>query len=283
MIQKWLIVGLCILFLGSCAQQFAIPFLDNFMLWKLERYVKLTPQQKNRTEAHIQELLAHVADHDANTLLEEIETTRHAHQNNDIDRAWVTAQGNRLERLFRHLREEVYEVLVQELPHLSDKQVDELMSSLQDDLEDDREDLSDKGEQERLSDRSDKYTETVEEFIGPLTRSQERIVRRLMAETPEFEDEWMKHRQDWLDYFEETLAVRNGAEFEERLRIAITNPESIQSAELQAMIEESRQNGSNAILPIREEMTERQKSHFNRALSQREDQIHSFIKAFGTE
>ncbi|RTE87200.1 MULTISPECIES: DUF6279 family lipoprotein [Gammaproteobacteria] len=281
MAKRLFIVVFSCLLIASCSQRFAIPFLDTLILWKVESYVDLEPSQKDTVKQEIDNFLYHLATHDTAPLLEEIAHTRTAHSQNNIDREWMLQQSQRIELRLRHIRVVIFPTLNRILPTLSDEQVEALIASLQEELDEEKGEWQERGEQENIIERSDRFEEAAEKFIGPLTRSQQRIVRRLMATSPNFEEQWFRYQQDWIDAFESALIVRHSEDFSSQLEVLVTNPESLQPESLQALVDQSRAQGIATSMDIRTEMTERQTSFFNRQLTKWEEQLHHFVEVYG--
>ena len=219
-----------ILMLAGCTS-LAYNRLDWLIPWYVDGYVDLTSEQRKllRTKLtspldwHRQEELANYID-----ILNSIETDLDGEVTAETVQRWADEMFAAAVRVQRSLLAVALEFGTQ----VSDKQVEEFVVSLWERHEEMEEELRPRSYAEYTDDDYDSLVETLERFLGRLSREQKAILREASNKLVRFDKAWLDEGRAWLNKMENLLQRKAG--WQEAIMQAYDARTSLRSAEYRA-------------------------------------------------
>lgn len=188
----WCAAGLLVL-LAGCSLTFAYRYADWIILWELDHYFELTPEQRHDLDLRLTPLLA-----------------RHRHEAIPQYEAFLVQIRQRLERgvtspdidwtyaTYDRLRADLFERLVADggvfLASVDPSQVRTLEQALQKD-NDKAARLVQAPKQERLERRAQESIDWLKDWLGSLSKDQEAQIRAWSLALPDTQLVWLAYRQ----------------------------------------------------------------------------------------
>jgi len=188
----WCAAGLLVL-LAGCSLTFAYRYADWIILWELDHYFELTPEQRHDLDLRLTPLLA-----------------RHRHEAIPQYEAFLVQIRQRLERgvtspdidwtyaTYDRLRADLFERLIADggvfLASVDPSQVRTLEQALQKD-NDKAARLVQAPKQERLERRAQESIDWLKDWLGSLSKDQEAQIRAWSLALPDTQLVWLAYRQ----------------------------------------------------------------------------------------
>ena len=145
---------------------------------------------------------------------------------------------------------------------LSDRQVRELLESLQQADAETWQDYSDRTPEERRSRREKSLRKNIERMTGPLNPQQRKLIHDYAWTARPFMLEWRENRRLWREELAATLRVRFGPPpaFTERMRVLIAEPDRLWTAEYRKAIATSRADFLDLMVRLDATLTPQQRA-----------------------
>ncbi len=244
-----------ILMLAGCTS-LAYKRLDWLIPWYVDGYVDLTSEQRKllRTKLtspldwHRQEELANYID-----ILNGIEADLDGEVTAETVRRWADEMFDAAVRVQRSLLAVALEFGTQ----VSDEQVEEFVVSLWERHEEMEEELRARSYAEYTDDDYDSLVETLERFLGRLSREQKAILREASNKLVRFDKAWLDEGRAWLNKMENLLQREAG--WQEAIMQAYDDRASLRSAEYRAAFEHNMGLVTRAYAEVIGTMSERQR------------------------
>ncbi|MGH9580121.1 MAG: DUF6279 family lipoprotein [Terriglobales bacterium] len=155
------------------------------------------------------------------------------------------------------------------LSGLSPTQVTELMKGLEEGNEDLRDEYAGASPEVRKSRNARNAIRAIQRFTGRLTPDQRKLVELRLAAIHDVSDEWLERRQHWQQKFRLLLEARPAAEqFEAEMKVLILNPESFDSGEYRARVQENRAVILSMLAELKNALTGEQRARVKRKLQE---------------
>ncbi|MGB7450936.1 MAG: DUF6279 family lipoprotein [Lysobacterales bacterium] len=244
-----------ILMLAGCTS-LAYNRLDWLIPWYVDGYVDLTSEQrkllrKNLTSPldwHREEELANYID-----ILNRIEADLDGEVTADTVRRWADEMFGAAVRVQRSLLAVALEFGAQ----ISDEQVEEFVVSLWKRHEEMEEEFRARSDAEYTDDDYDSLVETLERFLGRLSKEQKAILREASNKLVRFDKAWLDEARAWLKKMENLLQREAG--WQEAIMQAYDTRVSLRSAEYRAAFEHNMGLVTQAYAEVIGTMSERQR------------------------
>lgn len=145
---------------------------------------------------------------------------------------------------------------------LSDRQVHELLESLQQADEKTWREYSGKTSEHRRSRREKSLRKNIERMTGPLSPQQRQLVRDYAWTARPIMFEWRENRRLWREELAATLRVRSGprAVFDERMRVLIAEPDRLWTPGYRKAIATSRADFLDLVVRLDASLTPQQRA-----------------------
>ena len=206
---RLLIILVFLAFTASCSTSFAYNRLDWLIVWYTDDYVDLSREQKGFLKTKLQPVLDwHRQEELANyiDLLDRIEREIERPIDVETTESWISDARDALDRIELSL----LKTLLDLGESLSDKQVNELLDSLNKKQEEYREKYSQRSDEEYASDNFKSLSKNLRRFIGPLNEKQKKQLRLTASSMQRFDLPWLEDREAWLRTLEQLLQRQPG-------------------------------------------------------------------------
>lgn len=253
-----------ILMLAGCTS-LAYNRLDWLIPWYVDGYVDLTSEQRkllrnkltSPLDWHRQEELANYIN-----ILNRIEADLDGEVTAETVRRWADEMFDAAVRVQRSLLAVALEFGTQ----VSDEQVEEFVVSLWERHQEMEEELRARSYAEYTDDDYDSLIETLQRFLGRLSREQKAILREASNTLVRFDKAWLDEGRAWLNKMENLLQREAG--WQEAIMQAYDARASLRSAEYRAAFEHNMGLVTQAYAEVIGTMSERQR---NRAQNEFDD------------
>jgi hypothetical protein len=244
-----------ILMLAGCTS-LAYNRLDWLIPWYVDGYVDLTNEQRkllrkkltSPLDWHRQEELANYID-----ILNGIEADLDGEVTAETVRRWADEMFDAAVRIQRSLLAVALEFGTQ----ISDEQVEEFVASLWERHEEMEEELRSRSYAEYTDEDYDSLVETLQRFLGRLSREQKAILREASNKLVRFDKAWLDEGRAWLTKMENLLQREAG--WQEAIMQAYDARASLRSAEYRAAFEHNMGLVTQAYAEVIGTMSERQR------------------------
>ena len=254
-----------ILTIAGCSSQLAYRFADTAIEWEVDNYVDLDNAQEQRLSQRIDGLHLWHAQVELPKYRQQLKQLRDDLANGNIDQQRVAAVYEQLWQLWHNIQQRVYPEALLLLPQLTAEQRQQLLTNLQEKLDERREKYQQRAQQpiaERRSEQIDEQEERLQDWLGYLTDQQRQLVADNVSQRVSDTTLWLAYRQRWLDEFAGTLqAGSEQPDFAERLRLLLTDPAQLRSAQLNETMQQQRQQQIAFYLSLYQSLSERQRQH----------------------
>jgi len=144
---------------------------------------------------------------------------------------------------------------------LSDRQVRELLESLQQADEKTWREYSGRTSEDRYAQREKSLRKNIERMTGPLNPQQRQLIHDYAWTARPFMFEWRENRRLWREELAATLRVRSGprAAFAERMRVLVAEPDRLWTAEYRKAIDASRSDLLDLVVQLDALLTPQQR------------------------
>ena len=244
-----------ILMLAGCTS-LAYNRLDWLIPWYVDGYVDLTSEQRkllrkkltSPLDWHRQEELANYID-----ILNRIEADLDGEVTADTVRRWADDMFDAAVRVQRSLLAVALEFGTQ----VSDEQVEEFVVSLWERHEEMEEELRARSYAEYTDDDYDNLVETLQRFLGRLSKEQKAILREASNKLVRFDKAWLDEGRAWLNKME--ILLQREAGWQEAIMQSYDARASLRSAEYRAAFEHNMGLVTEAYAEVIGTMSERQR------------------------
>ncbi len=239
--QRTLLALLVVVLVAGCSStKLAYRYADWGIVWWVEDYITLTGDQKQQ-------------------LNRDIETLRQWHCSAELPRyrVWLdeleadVAEGPPSETTVAYHQEQVFDffpsllekatpVAVNLLSSLSDEQVRELATNMEESQQDMEQEFLADSPQATAEARAERTAERVERWLGDLSEDQHNIVHDWSASRGSQTEIWLQGRRNWQLALLDVLENRSEPTFPQQLEALILNSEEVRGEAYQAMMRESR-------------------------------------------
>ena len=268
----WCAAGLLVL-LAGCSLTFPYRYADWIILWELDHYFDLTPEQRHDLDLRLTPLLARhrreaIPQYEA-FLVQIRQRLERGVTSQDID--WTYATYDRL-------RADLFERLVAEggvfLASVDPSQVRTLEQALQKD-NDKAARLVQAPKQERLERRAQDTIDWLEDWLGSLSKDQEAQIRAWSLALPDTQQVWLAYRQQRQ---QKLLALLHQPRTPERvaqeLRAMLVFQDQTAPQSYQDAVRQMRAAIKTMALAIDQRTTANQRHHAVTKLQRLIDQLH---------
>lgn len=179
-----------------------------------------------------------------------------------VTRASLEEAAQRAEVYWRRIFEQAAPGYASLAVTLSDRQVRELLDSLQQADEKTWRDYSERTPEDRRSRREKSLRKNVERMTGPLSPQQRKLVRDYAWTARPFMLEWRENRRVWREELAATLRERSGprAAFDERMRVLIAEPDRLWTPGYRTAIATSRADFLDLLVRLDASLTPQQRA-----------------------
>lgn len=240
---KTLLVLLCLSLLVSACSRIGLAYrnLDWLVPWRLNDYLNLNSQQQAWLKPRVQTHLQWHCSAELPRYIDWLQTTESILAQPQPDSAQLLEQFAQFDAALKRINIEITPTAIELLQGLSEQQVSELYTALDEDNLEDRQDFLDPPLATQLSERQTRMQERLRPWLGRLNEAQTEHIATWANSLGEQNRLWLENRQLWQAELRKVVAERDNADFAERLTPLLQQRESFYSDEYRASYGRSRQ------------------------------------------
>lgn len=239
-----LMMALLLVSITACSTKLAYNNLDWIASWYVDDYVTLTSAQEKQLDSSIESLLLWHRKTELQNYVVQIKYIK-IDLKNGIKHSTIKNYINALKQFWDVILLKAEPDVMRFANSLSDKQVTELLAEIEQQNLKKINDFDNSSERERLKKRFERIEEQITEFTGPLDTQQKKRLTQLNASLLSAFEQRIQFRRDWAKSIAAAYQLRqqkhhkenDRVQFEQALRPALINTNSLRSQEYLAIFE----------------------------------------------
>src|SRR5690554_6925441 len=196
----------------ACSTQIGYKFADTLVEWEINEYVELDNQQQQQVDRAITELHHWHATSELPFYAHHLQNLRDKIATRELTEADLTAMYEVVFIAWQRALTALEPHALELLPQLTDAQVQQILTRMDEDRAEDLEKASEYSGEARVQRMRERAEENARKWIRKLTPLQERILREWVAERQDTRELWREYDDKWRMEFERALQVRNDPE-----------------------------------------------------------------------
>ncbi|PTS82700.1 hypothetical protein DBR00_16400 [Pseudomonas sp. HMWF032] len=240
---KPLLLLLCLSLLISACSRAGLAYrnLDWLVPWRLNDYLNLDSQQQAWLKPRLQTHLQWHCSAELPRYIDWLQTTESILAQPQPDSAQLLEQFAQFDAALKRIGVEITPTAIELLQGLSEQQVNELYSAMDEDNLEDRQDFLDPPLATQISERQTRMQERLRPWLGRLNSAQTEHIATWANSLGEQNRLWLENRQLWQAELRKVVAERDSVDFAERLTPLLQQRERFYSDEYRASYGRSRQ------------------------------------------
>ncbi|TIH06636.1 DUF6279 family lipoprotein [Pseudomonas leptonychotis] len=240
---KTLLLLLCLSLLISACSRAGLAYrnLDWLVPWRLNDYLNLDSQQQAWLKPRLQRHLQWHCSAELPRYIDWLQSTESILAQPQPDSAQLLEQFAQFDAALKRIGVEVTPTAIELLQGLSEQQVSDLYTALDEDNLEDRQDFLDPPLVTQINERQMRMQERLRSWLGRLNEAQTEHIVSWANGLGEQNRLWLENRQLWQAELRKIVAERNSTDFAERLTRLLQQRESFYSDEYRASYGRSRQ------------------------------------------
>lgn len=262
MIRTIFVALFSLILLAACSStKMAYRYADWGIVWWVDNYIPMTPEQESRLEQDIRELRQWHCTTELPRYSQWLIQLKRDVRSGSLDQSTVAHHQELLLSFFSPLMERAKPVATRLLSSLNEDQVQQLASNIkksQQELEE--EFLADDPEQAWEA-RAERTIGRVERWLGALNDHQRETVHTWSEDRGQQTKIWLEGRQIWQQALFDALETRNRDGFPERIGYLMTNYEEVRGERYQQMMSDSWSSMASLVTKILQQADQRHLDH----------------------
>ena len=248
--RKPLLLLLAITLLLSACSRVGLAYrnLDWLIPWKLSDYVTLSSEQSAWLKPQLQEHLAWHCSVELPRYLDWLQRSQQALSSGDSE--LMASQLADFEQAMQRIAVEITPSTIELLRGLSPRQVEQLLTALDEQNAKLREEFLEPPLAEQISMRAERMEKRLTPWFGELNAGQRERVRNWAEGLGEQNQVWLENRMAWQQALRETLEVRRSDDFAPRMSSLLQQRERFYTSAYQASYENNRKAMSEMIVDL---------------------------------
>ncbi len=265
---KTLLLLLCLsLLICACSRAgLAYRNLDWLVPWRLNDYLNLDSQQQAWLKPRLQTHLQWHCSAELPRYIDWLQTTESILAQPQPDSAQLLEQFAQFDAALNRISVEITPTAIELLQGLSEQQVSELYSAIDEDNLEDRQDFLDPPLATQISERQTRMQERLRPWLGRLNTAQTDHIATWANSLGEQNSLWLENRQLWQAELRKVVAERDSADFAERVTRLLQQRERFYSDEYRASYGRSRQALATLFSQLLSNSDEAQRERLNHRL-----------------
>ena len=250
-----------VLLAGCSSTKMAYRYADWGIVWWVDDYIPMTAEQESRLEQDIRGLRQWHCATELPRYSEWLAQLKSDVRSGDLSQSTVTHHQEQLLSFFSPLMERARPAATRLLSSLSDEQVQQLASNMEEsqkELEDEL--LADNPEQTREA-RAERTVERVERWLGSLNDRQRDTVNAWSEGRGQQTKIWLEGRRNWQQALIDTLETRDSDDFSDRVHYLMSNYEEVRGERYQRMMSKSRAAMAGLMTDLLQQADQRHLDH----------------------
>ncbi|KHA59382.1 hypothetical protein NL53_16735 [Vibrio variabilis] len=267
MMRAGLVTLMCCLLLVGCGTKFVYNNMDWLLIEYLEDYVDLNSDQESLIEQRVALLSEWHRSEEIPNYVEHLDELMTLDLKN-LTAAQLNTQEEKLRAHTDRIVKRVVPDLAQLIHKLSDDQVDELMDNIRVRHSKYKAKYSQLNEEEVRQVYAERIAESMENWLGRLTKDQERLVEQWSNDLQITTSDWSDHQTNLRIRINQLLNQRSDLNATEReMNTLLVESESLYSPMLRSKIEHNRDVATRYIVEIATQASDKQIERYRKELS----------------
>lgn len=214
--------------LGACSRVgLAYRNLDVIIPWTLNDYLNMNGEQKDWFDERLKDHLSWHCTTQLPGYLDWLDRLQAMVETNDVTDAALQARTQEAKQAIAQTAREITPSAIELLQGLDDKQVAEMNEAFAKDQRKRQEDYLKPSLDEQIKDRSERMEKRLDDWLGPLSPSQQQRVAAWSTALGDQNTQWISNRAHWQKQFSAAVAQRTSPEFPQRIETLLVNRESL--------------------------------------------------------
>jgi hypothetical protein len=243
-------------------------YLDWLVPWALDDYVTLDDKQEALVDRSLAQMLSWHRQQQLPLYVKDLQIIRQQ-ASDKLSVVEVIETIGKIRAHWQTLVSTLFPALVELGQSLTDKQVEQLVTSLREELDEQVEEHEALSDKEQHAEWAERVEEELTGWLGELnTQQRDRIVTWSEQRTSTFEL-WVAFRYRWIDALQQTLAIRNDPQlFNQGAEQLLLNVDELREEKYLAQIEQNRLVYAELLVDISAAMTKQQHQHLDKRLAE---------------
>lgn len=268
---------LSLLLFTACSTQLSYRFADWIIAWSIDDYIDWTRVQETDFEQRLDKLISW---HQSTqlTLYAQLLTDLKQDLQKPLSNKTVNQYNLRIQVLTKAIAQQIQPHATALLSTLSDKQVDELMSNINNKNQQLKEDYIDIDPKKLHDQRMARVQSIVERLTGSINQSQEEAVQAWSLKLINSQQSWLDNRLARSELFFKALLNRHNASFNTTIYQLMLEPETLSSTSYQQSFDEKMTDGLDLVINLHQHLDEEQQGHLIETLDDYIEDFHDLAQ-----
>ena len=214
--------------LGGCSRVgLAYRNLDVIIPWTLSDYLSISGDQKDWFDDRLKEHLSWHCSTQLPDYLDWLDRLQTMVETNQVTDAALQERTREAKQAIAQTAQAITPSAIQLLKGLDDKQVAEMNEAFAKDQRKRQQAYVKPSLAEQIKDRSERMEKRLNDWLGPLSPTQQQRVAAWSAALGDQNKQWIANRAHWQNQFSAAVAQRQSAEFPQRIETLLVNRESL--------------------------------------------------------
>lgn len=258
---RLLFLFLALLVFTGCTARIAYNTMEYWVPWYLDDYVSLTSAQESRFIRELRQAQAIHREQELPRLHQHILALQQ-----DLQQPMTMAQIEAYYHRFTALGEQTIVVftppVANMLRYLSNLQIDQINTKVNQDLDQLRENREKLSQQEKLKRYQSRFEKISKEWIGTLTEAQKAILSELAQSQLDIEPVFFSARQGLYQQWLDLMAQRHRPEFYAHLEQLLKDTVALRYAPVQPQLDQYLQRRFAVMIRLDHSLSQAQRQHF---------------------
>lgn len=246
---------------GCSSTKMAYRYADWGVVWWVDDYIPMTSEQESRLEKDVRDLRQWHCSTELPRYSQWLIQLKNDVRAGELDESTVAWHQEQLLSFFPPLMAEAKPAATRLLSSLSDEQVLQLASNMEESQEElEAEFLAESPEATREA-RAERTAERAERWLGPLNERQRETVNAWSEARGEQTEIWLEGRRNWQQALLDALEQRDSDGFSERVSDLMKNYDEVRGERYQKMMSESRKAMAALMADLLQQADQRHLDH----------------------
>ena len=258
---------LCGLVLTGCSTRFLYDKIDTFIVWKVQGFVTLTPEQKQSLKTDIQDQLDYVRLNEMPRMAALLNDAAGEVQTGFVSADSLDARYFEAMQIYDDFMMGIVPLSERFLRGLSEEQVEELFANLDEINDEMYDEYSGRTAEEREKNRNKAAVSGMQDLTGRLRDEQKFLVTDALARMEDASEEWIDYQREWQSRFRTLVTERPPEDvYHDELVQLFVYPRDLHSDEYRARVDRNRAILNDMLESLLSGLSDRQRANVVRKL-----------------
>lgn len=266
-VVSYLVILTCVIFVMSAcsSRQLGYRYAEQLISWQVGRYVTLDSEQRTLLREELDSFLQW---HAENEMPEYLLALHHIYR--DANRSEITEDdlyhhAQMMGKFWLSARTALVQPSIRLLSTLTDDQVDELFSAIEERRQERREEARERTQEDIYEMRQDSMESQVRDFMGRPNRGQRELIGAWSRQLKSVGPMWTEYNDRWFEEFRAAMDARHDTErFAQRIEALWVEPEVLRNPEMDPILQANTEATMAMMVQLHGSMTDRQRQRLMR-------------------